>query len=149
MSRRRSLVVGVLAVLTLAVHVVLVRLMAHGHVAHVLLGSGNAAPPIGAALLAVSLVVVRFAAVVIAPGALLAVLASLVAHALVGPPSSGGHRKGDQRDGEDDGAADADGATGAELDGNGTRSGTGSKSGGRSSGGGSGGSGTSIEGRVT
>ena len=30
--------------------------MAHGHVAHVLLGSGNAAPPLGAAALAVSLV---------------------------------------------------------------------------------------------
>ena len=30
-------------------HVFLVRAMAHGHVAHVLLGSGNAAPPLGAA----------------------------------------------------------------------------------------------------
>ena len=91
MSRRRALVVAALALLTLVLHVVLVRAMAHGHVAHVLLGSGNAAPPLDAAVLAVSLVVVRLGAVVLAPGLLLASLASLVAHALVGPPRGGGH----------------------------------------------------------
>jgi hypothetical protein len=80
-NRRRAIVVAALALGALLLHVVLVRAMAHGHVAHVLLGSGNAAPPLGAALLALSLVVVRFAAVVVAPGALLASAASLLAHA--------------------------------------------------------------------
>ena len=130
MSRRRALVVGALSLLTLLVHVLLVRAMAHGHVAHVLLGSGNAAPPLGAATLAVSLVIVRFAAVVIAPGLLLASLASLVAHVLVGPP-----RGGDQGSGADG----ADGADGAE-DGKVSSSGTGSSIGG---------TGLNIEGRAT
>ena len=94
MTRRRALMVGVLSLLVLALHVVLVRAMAHGHVAHVLLGSGNAAPPLGAALLAVSLVVVRLGAVVLAPGLLLASIASLAAHALVGPPRGGGAQRG-------------------------------------------------------
>ncbi len=88
MSRRRALVVAALTLATLVLHVILVRAMAHGHVAHVLLGSGNAVPPIGAALLAVLLVLVRFAAIVIAPGALLAAAASLLAHAVMGPPGS-------------------------------------------------------------
>ena len=88
MSRRRAIVVAVLALATLVLHLVLVRAMAHGHVAHVLLGSGNTAPPIGAALLAVSLVLVRFVAIVIAPGALLAAGASLAAHAIMGPARS-------------------------------------------------------------
>ena len=86
MTWRRALVVALLALATILLDVVLVRAMAHGHVAHVLLGSGNAAPPIGAALLAVTLVLVRFAAIVVAPGALLASAASLLAHALMGPP---------------------------------------------------------------
>ncbi len=86
MKRRRALIVGVLALLALGAHEALLRAMAHGHVAHVLLGAGNATPPIGPAVLAASLVVVRFLAVVVAPGALLASVASLVAHALVGPP---------------------------------------------------------------
>jgi len=89
MSRRRAVIVGAAALVLLLLHVVLVRAMAHGHVAHVLLGSGNAAPPIGAAVLAVSLVAVRFLALVVAPGALLASLVSLVAHALVGPKAPG------------------------------------------------------------
>ena len=80
MTRRRATVVALLALVTLGLHLVLVRAMAHGHVAHVLLGSGNAAPPLGAALLAVTLVVVRLGAVVVAPGALLAAAASLLAH---------------------------------------------------------------------
>jgi hypothetical protein len=87
-SRRRAIVVAAVALATTLLHLVLVRAMAHGHVAHVLLGSGNAAPPVGAALLAVSLVLARFAAIVIAPGALLAAAASLVAHAVMGPPGS-------------------------------------------------------------
>jgi hypothetical protein len=85
-TRRRALIVGVLALLAIGAHEVLLRAMAHGHVAHVLLGSSNAMPPLGATVLAASLVVVRFVAVVVAPGALLASVASLIAHALVGPP---------------------------------------------------------------
>jgi hypothetical protein len=120
MSRRRAIVVAVLALLTLGLDVVLVRAMAHGHVAHVLLGSGNAAPPLGAAALAISLVVVRVAAVVIVPGALLAATASMLAHALVGPPRGGSDpRPRAQRDGAADGAPDGAGK--------GTRSGTGTK----------------------
>lgn len=125
MSRRRALVVGALSLLTLVLHVVLVRAMAHGHVAHVLLGSGNAAPPLGAAALAVSLVIVRLAAVVLAPGLLLASVASVVAHVLVGPPRGGG----DQGGGGD-----------VVEDGSGTSSGAGSSVGG---------TGISIEGRAT
>lgn len=90
MNRRRALVTLALSLVTLVLHVVLVRAMAHGHVAHVLLGSGNAAPPLGAAVLAISLVVVRLGALVLAPGLLLASLVSLAAHVLVGPPRGGG-----------------------------------------------------------
>ncbi|MBX3190698.1 MAG: hypothetical protein KF819_27105 [Labilithrix sp.] len=88
MSRRRAIVCAIVSIAVLALHPVLVRAMASGHVAHVLLGAGNAAPPIGAALLAVSLVVVRFAAIVIVPGLLLASAASLAAHAVAGPKKS-------------------------------------------------------------
>lgn len=88
MSRRRAVVVALTALATILLHFVLLRAMAHGHVAHALLGSGNAAPPLGAALLAVSLVLVRLVAIVIAPGALLASGAVLTAHALRGPPGS-------------------------------------------------------------
>lgn len=135
MTRRRALVVGVLSLLVLALHVVLVRAMAHGHVAHVLLGSGNAAPPLGAALLAVSLVVVRLGAVVLAPGLLLASLASLAAHALFGPPRGGGAHRG--------GAA--------EDAGSGTSSGAGKSSDDEGSGGvaAADGTGLNIEGRAT
>ena len=100
MTRRRAIVVAVLALVTVVLHVVLVRSMAHGHVAHVLLGSGNAAPPLGAAVLAISLVLVRVGAVVVAPGALLAAAASLLAHVLVGPPRGGSDPEArSQRDG--------------------------------------------------
>lgn len=101
MSRLRAINVGVLALAVMVIHLVLLRLMAHGHVAHVLLGSGNALPPIGAALLALSLVVARFVAIVIAPGAVLASLTSLVAHALVGPKKGRdyGEGEGDDPDG--------------------------------------------------
>lgn len=133
MNRRRSVRVVLAALAVVIVHVLLVRAMAHGHVAHVLLGSGNAAPPVGAASLAVALVVVRFVAVVVAPGALLAALASLVAHVLVGPPRGGGG------DGQGDEA------------GTGTTSGTGKRSGPAGSGAGaaSAGTGINIEGRAT
>jgi hypothetical protein len=84
-SLRRAFIVSVTALVTIVVHLVLVRAMAHGHVAHVLLGSGNAAPPLGAAVLAISLVVARIGAIVLAPGALLAALVSVAAHVVRGP----------------------------------------------------------------
>jgi hypothetical protein len=105
-TRRGAIVVALVALAVLVLHAFLVRAMAHGHVAHVLLGSGNAAPPLGAALLAVSLVVARVAAVVLVPGALLASLASLVAHVVLGPPRGGA--RGDQ--GEEAGTGTSSGA---------------------------------------
>ena len=85
MTLRRSLVVLASSAAMALVHVVLVRAMAEGHVAHVLLGAGNGPPPVGAALLAVLLVVVRFLTIVVAPGAALAAIASIAAHRFVGP----------------------------------------------------------------
>lgn len=122
MSLRRSL--GVLAaclVLVLA-HVALVRLMAEGGVAHVLLGAGNAMPPLGAALLAVTHVVVRLLAVVVVPGAALAAVASIAAHTLVGPVAvaapSEPQRGGGSRSGAGSSVA---GATGTSIGGRGTK----------------------------
>jgi hypothetical protein len=59
--------------------------MAHGHVAHVLLGAGNAPPPASAAAVAIALVVIRFLTVIVVPGLLLAATAEVVAYLLVGP----------------------------------------------------------------
>ena len=53
MTLRRSIVVLASSASIALVHLVLVRAMAEGHVAHVLLGAGNGPPPVGAALLAV------------------------------------------------------------------------------------------------
>ena len=96
MTRGRAIVVAIVALAAILLHVVLVRAMAHGHVAHVLLGSGNAFPPMGAALLALSLVAVRLFAIVLAPGVLLASGVSLLAHGLMGPagprPAGGASR---------------------------------------------------------
>lgn len=133
MSRRRAIVVAALALGVVLLHLVLVRLMAHGHVAHVLLGAGNSVPPIGAAGLAIGLVMARFAAIVIAPGALMASGVSLLAHAVVGPK------------GEDGGGYRGGGGGG----GSGTSSGTGMRSGEEGSGavGMAAGTGWSIEGR--
>lgn len=90
MNKRRALTVIAVSMGAILIDLVLVRLMAHGHVAHVLLGAGSSAPPIGPALLAIALVIARLAAIVIAPGALLAALASLVAHVVVGPEAGDG-----------------------------------------------------------
>ena len=62
-------------------HALLVRFMAHGHVAHSLLAAG---PTLGDAILAAALVVVRFAAVVLVPGALAMAAVLAAAHYLVG-----------------------------------------------------------------
>ncbi len=120
MTQRRALVALVLSLVTLVLHVVLVRAMAHGHVAHVLLGSGNAAPPLGAAALAVSLVTVRLGALVVAPGLLLASLASLAAHALVGPPRGGGDQRGGGRGVSSGAGSSVDGGTGISIEGRAT-----------------------------
>jgi hypothetical protein len=64
----------------------LVRAMAHSHVAHSLLASG---PSLGAALLAAALVVVRLGAVVLVPGAIATAVVLAVAHYLVGSKSTG------------------------------------------------------------
>lgn len=121
MTRRRALVVAAVSALVLLVHLVLVRAMAHGHVAHVLLGAGNATPPLGAAALAVSLVVVRLGALVLAPGLLLASVASLVAHVLTSPgaPPRGDGPHSGTSSGAGTSLADAEG-TGISIDGRAT-----------------------------
>ena len=80
---RRPIVFGAIAAAFLVLHHVLVRAMAHGHVAHALLAGGGAR--IGPAVLACALVVVRLVAIVVVPGLLLAALAEIVAYLLVGP----------------------------------------------------------------
>lgn len=87
MSLRRAVGVAIASAIVLALHVVLVRVAAHEHVAHVLLGAGNGAPPAAAAFVATALVALRFAAIVIVPGALFASAASVAAHLVVGPRS--------------------------------------------------------------
>lgn len=84
-ANRRPVVLTVLSVVFLIAHHVLVRAMAHGHVAHALLGAGNAPPPAGAATLAIALVAVRLVTVMLVPGFLLAAAAEIVAYLLVGP----------------------------------------------------------------
>lgn len=80
------------SIVLLAIHAVLVRVMAHGHVAHALLAGG---PSLSAALLAAALVVVRFVAVVIVPGALATAAVLATAHYLVGSKSTGISSGGD------------------------------------------------------
>lgn len=89
MPPRRSIGIVVVSLAVLVLHEVLLRAMAHGHVAHVLLGAGSSAPPPFAASLAVALVVVRLLAIVVVPGALLAAATGLAAHHLEGSYSIG------------------------------------------------------------
>jgi hypothetical protein len=84
-ANRRPVVLAVVSFACLAIHHGLLRAMAHGHVAHVLLGAGNGPPPTGAAALAIALVVARFVTVMLVPGFLLAAAAEIVAYLLVGP----------------------------------------------------------------
>jgi len=81
---RKSIGILVASILILLLDEALVRAMAHGHVAHVLLGAGSGTPPLGAALLALALVVVRVLAVVAVPGALLMSAVGFAAHYFVG-----------------------------------------------------------------
>jgi hypothetical protein len=88
-ANRRPVVFTMISILCLTLHFVLLRVMAHGHIAHVLLGSGNAPPPTGAAILAIGLVIVRFVSVMLVPGLLLAAAAEILAYLLVGPKRAG------------------------------------------------------------
>lgn len=81
-SNRRPVFLTVLSTILLIAYLVLVRVMAHGHIAHVLLGGGASA---GTTAIAVSLVVVRFITVILVPGLMLAAFAELLAYVLVGP----------------------------------------------------------------
>ena len=94
-----------------ALHEVLVRLMAHGHVAHSLLAGG---PSLGAALLAVALVIVRFVAVVMVPGALATAAVLALAHYFVGSKSTGISPGAADAEPVADGAGTSMGATGTE-----------------------------------
>lgn len=78
-SNRGPAMLALASLIVLVAQHVLVRAMAHGHVAHVLLGAGNAPPPADAAALAVGLVVVRLLAVLLVPGLLLAAAAEIAA----------------------------------------------------------------------
>jgi hypothetical protein len=84
-ANRRPVALTIVSVVCLVVHHVLLRAMAHGHVAHVLLGAGNAAPPAFPAALAIALVLTRFVTVMLVPGFLLAAAAEAIAYVLVGP----------------------------------------------------------------
>ena len=107
MKAARNIVIATLVLL--ALDAILVRLMAHGHVAHSLLAGG---PSLAAAALAAALVVVRFAAVVIAPGALATAAVLVAADYFVGSKSTGISSGGDA-------LAEAEG-TGASIEGRGT-----------------------------
>jgi hypothetical protein len=82
-ATRRLLVASMIIV---ALDFILVRIMAHGHVAHALLAGG---PSVSAGLLAAALVLVRFVAVVIVPGLLATAATLATAHYFVGSRSTG------------------------------------------------------------
>jgi len=84
-ANKRPLAFLAISVACLLLHHVLLRAMAHGHVAHVLLGAGNAPPPASAAAVAITLLVIRLLTVIVVPGLLLAAAAEIVAYLLVGP----------------------------------------------------------------
>jgi hypothetical protein len=103
-SVRRSTVVLGGGLVLLALHELVLAIAAHARVAHALLGAGNGPPPVGPAALAIALVVIRLAAIVLLPGAVLAALASLVAHvaersAIRGQRSAGSERREPTADG--------------------------------------------------
>lgn len=84
-ANRRPVALASVAFVALGLHHVLLRAMAHGHTAHVLLAAGSTVPPAGASTLAAALVLTRFVTVMLAPGLLLAAAAEIVAYLLVGP----------------------------------------------------------------
>lgn len=107
MKSARNIVIATLVLL--ALDAILVRLLAHGHVAHALLAGG---PSLGAAALAAALVVVRFVAVVIVPGMLATAGVLATADYFVGSYSTGTSPGGGA-------LAEAEG-TGTSIDGRGT-----------------------------
>jgi hypothetical protein len=92
----RPIVLLAISAICLAAQHVLLREMAYGHVAHVLLGAGHTTPPAKAAAVALALVIARVASYVLVPGLVLAAAAEIAAWLLVGP-----HRPTD--DDDDDG----------------------------------------------
>lgn len=81
-ANKRPIVLLVVSTVLLLSYFVLIRRMAHGNIANVLLGG---AAPTDAIAIAVTLVVVRFVTVVLVPGLMLAAVAELAAYVLVGP----------------------------------------------------------------
>jgi hypothetical protein len=81
----RPIALAAISIVCLATQHVLLREMAYGHTAHVLLGAGHQAPPTRAAALAIALVIARLASYVLVPGLTLAAAAELAAWILVGP----------------------------------------------------------------
>ena len=81
-ANRRPIFLAVLSAILLVSYLVLVRIMAHGQIAHVLLGGGASSADTA---IAITLVVVRFVTVVLVPGFVLASFAELAAYVLVGP----------------------------------------------------------------
>ena len=79
---RKSIGILVASIVIIVLDELLVRAMAHGHVAHVLLGAGSSSPPLGAALLAAALVIVRVLAIIAVPGALMTCAVGFTAHYL-------------------------------------------------------------------
>lgn len=84
-ANRRPVILAAISLVCLLIHHVVVRIMAHGHVAHLLLSAGTATPPPRAAAVALTLVIGRFVSVLLVPGLLLAATAELAAYLLVGP----------------------------------------------------------------
>jgi hypothetical protein len=81
-ANRRPVFLATLSAVLLISYLVLVRVMAHGKIAHVLLGGGASS---GDTAIAITLVIVRFVTVVLVPGLVLASFAELAAYVLVGP----------------------------------------------------------------
>jgi hypothetical protein len=81
----RPIVLTAVSLACLALQHVLLRAMAYGHVAHVLLAAGHATPPARAAAMAITLVIARSVSYVLVPGLMLAAAAEVVAWILVGP----------------------------------------------------------------
>jgi hypothetical protein len=79
---KRPAIFAAIALVAFVIEHVLLRAMAHGHVAHVLLASGGSR---GDTVLAVALLVSRLVKYVLAPGLVLAAAAEIVAYLLVGP----------------------------------------------------------------
>jgi hypothetical protein len=81
----RPIALSAISAVCLALQHILLRTLAYGHTAHVLLGAGHATPPARAAAMAGALVVARLVSYLLVPGLMLAAAAELAAWILVGP----------------------------------------------------------------